>query len=487
MKKKNRTIVFFTIVVFITTILLTIGYSAFSDQLTITKPVAYIRADIKVRITGVISNNSSVTDLNYTENSISSKVSIPAGSSVTYSVTAKNFWNVLMAISNITPKIGNNTISDLKPSIDETNYEIICNEGETHNEDTCTKNIYKTFNLTLTNTGNTTITTNTDEYLDLAFTFTEFHTVTYNDEEIGTVLTGHTFTYTFTSNAPSTITVVSGTCNTPSIDNNILTIPNVTSDLVLTGTTSSGGGEGTQSNPYINTSETYDISNVQDGYTRFDEAPGQPLITATTETVNGQEVTTITSFKFTDTGTDGIVFGTNDNPALDTGVLAIDGKTFSIHIRFKTNLYNNQGKMVLSALQEISTNTYSGFTINIDDSSTSYLKISSYINKTYSGTILYPTQSQSINSRTDANSHTENEYELTITYNPNGGGQPLQAVFNGSTVKIKKNSMPTSLTDAKITIGGNGLNNTDDMNSLKIIELEICKGTFDANYKCTLS
>lgn len=91
MKKKNRTIVFFTIVVFITTILLTIGYSAFSDQLTITRPVVYIRADIKVRITGVISNNSSVTDLNYTENSISSKVSIPAGSSVTYSVTAKNF------------------------------------------------------------------------------------------------------------------------------------------------------------------------------------------------------------------------------------------------------------------------------------------------------------------------------------------------------------------------------------------------------------
>ena len=56
---------------FICILLLTIGYSAFSDQLTITNTVAVVRADINLRITGVTTSSSYVNSYNYTTKKVS--------------------------------------------------------------------------------------------------------------------------------------------------------------------------------------------------------------------------------------------------------------------------------------------------------------------------------------------------------------------------------------------------------------------------------
>jgi hypothetical protein len=194
---------------------LTIGYSAFSDQLTITNSVAVVRADINLRITDVTTSSSYVNSYNYTSESITGEINIPAGESITYSVSVRNLGNVPVALSDISFSNGNNSLSTLSTTVNNTNYIKICD-----NKNVCKTNAYKTFDITITNTGNTTINANN---FNVNFTFTPFYTVTYNDDVIGDVLTGETFTYEFTNNTPSSITVDSGTCGTPSINNNTLT------------------------------------------------------------------------------------------------------------------------------------------------------------------------------------------------------------------------------------------------------------------------
>ena len=304
--------------------------------------------------------------------------------------------------------------------------------------------------------------------------------------------------------------VDSGTSGTPQINNNVLTITNVTSDLVLS--SSSGSGSGTQQDPYIEPSQTYDISNVQDGYTVFTDVPGEPLINATVTTNNGVTTTTVNSFEFSDTGANGVSFGTNSNPKIDTGVIVLNSQNsvFSIHIVFKTtlnlqvnNTNINSGKFVLAALSEVSSGTYSGFSIWVLNSSTPTLNIGIYDSKTYSNGVLSATRNQVLTTSADATSGRENVYEVWLSYDQGTfGGQSFKyQCFNNSNnngtnncsstsqQSLQKKNIPTGLTNTTITIGGNGLNTNNDIGSMTILELEICKGQFvsvGSNYACNI-
>ena len=455
--------------------------------------VVKIRPEINTRISAVTTNSGSISNLDYNMNTITGSINLAANDSITFNTTVTTYSNVPTALSSIKVYNGaseiNNVAITTNPSTVSPNssYIKICETA--NNVEVCTIDASKAVAITITNNIGSTI---SSDNFKVNLTFTPFYTITYNNNVIGEVLQGGTFAYTV-DNTITSVTKDSGTGNLDTTSLPSISISNVQSDIVLTGTGGSSGS-GTSSDPYINSSQTYDPTNIQEGYTKFDEAPGEPIVTATTTTVNVVEVTKITSFNFTNTGTDGVIFGTNNNSTLDTGVIVFDSSRFSIHIKFKTNvsLTGNKGKFVLAVLEQVTSTTYSGFTINILNSSTPYLQVSGHNNKTYSGTTLNAGQSLKLNSSSDATSNTENTYEITLVYNPNAG-QPFTAQCTGtncyttSSQTMNKKNIPTTLNNATITIGGNGINNTNDIYSMSVLQLHICKGTFGTNYTCNES
>ena len=492
--KHTRVYALVVLFVLFMVMLLTVGYSAFLSEFAITNTVAHLRIRPNTRVSGVTTNSQYISNLDYSTNSLISSASIPSGGVVTYQVTITTYDNAPMALSNITVSNGANQINNVSvtPTVSGSSYIKICNTSGS-----CVLNASKIVEITLTN--NTGSVINTDS-LSVNLTFTQYYTVTYNSNLIGDVLNNGTFTYIFDSNTPTSVSIVSGTCGSPSITGATMTVPNVTSDIVLASTSSSSSaGDGTINNPYQSSSSTYDTSDVQTGYNIFEDAPGEPKVNAVVTTgSSGETITTINSFEFTDTGSSGVAIGTGTsaNPVMDTGVLAFnsDNSAFSIHIKFKANLTTNRGKYILAALSKTGTSTYSGFALYALDSSKPTLNISTYINKTYNGTILNPNINLVLTTDADATSNTENTYEVVLSYDSSYGGQSFKYRCIGGNCKstteqsAQKKNVPTGLTNAEITLGGNGLNTTNDAVDIKILELQICKGQFvdrsGGDYRC---
>ena len=224
-KQINNKLSIIAIIMLVVTLLLTISYAAFSDQFTITNIIAHVRVDKVVRINGVTTGSGSVSNLDYDSDSILNTVSIPAGESVTYSVTATNLGNVPVAVSNVSFTGGNGTVSNLTSNISPSSYEKICDTN-----DVCTNGVSKTFNITITNTSSSMISTN----LDVNLTFTEVYDISYEGSKIGEALAGSNFSKAFDSPAPAKLAKISGTCTSFDYSNNTLTVTNVESDLNFT-------------------------------------------------------------------------------------------------------------------------------------------------------------------------------------------------------------------------------------------------------------
>ena len=227
MNKNNLVskIILYTIIMFIVIILLTIGYSAFSDSLTISDSVTHVRVDKVVRINGVTSSSANASNLDYSSKDVYSTVYIPAGGSITYNVTVTNLGNVPVAITNVTTSSGNNTLSNVTANITSNNYVKVCDNGN------CTNGVSVSVPVTITNNGNAAI--DTDIKVDL--TFTEVYTITYENTQLGEVLAGSNYSYRFSNNgAPSRLNKVSGTCGSFTYNNRNLNITNIGSDIVFT-------------------------------------------------------------------------------------------------------------------------------------------------------------------------------------------------------------------------------------------------------------
>ena len=173
-KISNLTII--TSIIIMICLFLTVGYSAFSDQLTITDIVAHVRAFKLVRVNGVTTNSGYVSNLDYNSKSILNTVNIPAGESITYSVTATNLGNVPVAVSEVSFSNGNGTINDLTTTISPSNYIKICNDN---NE--CVNGVDKTFDITITNNGTSPV----SGELDVNLTFNEIYKIYYEGTELG--------------------------------------------------------------------------------------------------------------------------------------------------------------------------------------------------------------------------------------------------------------------------------------------------------------
>ena len=507
--------------IFFMIVFLSYGISAFSSTFNITGD-AVVRLSRDIRVTSIsvgnTTNGGAGSNLGYSVNKISATTTLPsANSTVTYTFTITNIGNVEMGILDITEtfKLNGSNTSNIKitniTGYDQNNASILCDNSD---PTLCKLGSISTISVTIGYDTNGYNVNDSHEYeIMLEFDFRESYTISYSGLTTSAglptrILAGQTKTITFTSTTgiPTSSSDISIVGATPSYTNPNLTISNPTGNVTITATLS-GGGSGTQADPYIDNSSTYDPTSVQDGYTVFTDAPGAPKVSATVTTQNGVTTTTINSFEFTDTGTNGVDFGTNGNPKVDTGVLVLDSQNsvFSIHIVFKTTLKLtvngnniNSGKFVLAALSEVSSNTYSGFSIWVLNSSTPTLNIGIYDRKTYSNGVLSATRNQVLTTSADANSGVENVYEVWLSYDQGTfGGQAFKyqcynnANNNGtnncsstSQQSLQKKNIPTGLTNTTISIGGNGLNNSNDIGEMTILELQICKGQFGSNYSC---
>ena len=221
---KDKSFVFIGIIIAVI-IFLTVGYSAYSDNMTVTDIIASIRADKVIRITSNATTSMGAYNVDYTQSSLLSTVSIPAGDSVSFNFEVTNLGTVPMAISDVKLVNNNNTVIN-NLTYNFNNYDLntkICNSNNV-----CTRNVAKVINITVTNNSSETIRND----LNVNFTFSEVHDVVYEGTTIGEVVDGRTFTHTFTSNIPESVSL-DGEYSDFSYENNTLTIQNVTSNIIV--------------------------------------------------------------------------------------------------------------------------------------------------------------------------------------------------------------------------------------------------------------
>ncbi len=220
-KSGSKKALYVTLLILIVTILFTVSYAAFSDDLTITNTVAKIRVDKVIRINGVTTQSGAVSNLDYSSASLLNTVYIPAGGTVTYEVVVTNLGNVPMAVSGVSFSSKTGNTNNLSSNISPSNYVKICDNN------VCTGGVSKTVSVTITNNGSETISTD----LDVNLAFSEVYKIEYDGMTLGETVAGENFSYTFTSNAPPRLAKESGTCDSFSYANGVLTVTNVGSDL----------------------------------------------------------------------------------------------------------------------------------------------------------------------------------------------------------------------------------------------------------------
>ena len=185
----------------------------------------------------------------------------------------------------------------------------------------------------------------------------------------------------------------------------------------------------------------------------------------------------VTSYSIDTTASGGLAVTPGNN--IDTGLVAFDGSTFTLHIVFKTTLSQNNGKFIVTAL-DLNNNYYNGFSLYVYNNN--YLRTGIYKDRTRSSQtgLITPNSYIGLNSSSITG---EKTFDVTITYDPRAVSNTYARINaslvngNSGSQSNSRNSsnVPTNLPNATITIGGNGINSSDDMNSLTIIEFEVTK------------
>ena len=233
MKNNLYKIIAFLVIVIVCT--LTLGYSAFGSEMSISNIVADVRIASDVRVTGVSmssSSNGTVNSIEYDVDSIFGNINLnDFNATVTLMVSITNFGNEEMGIWDITGLTDN-----LYKSINS--YELktkLCDSSGN-----CSLGSITNFYITIGYDSYDAITKNHDIKLD--FEFRKMHQVTYtgitNNGYPTSVIDGGNLTFTATRNIPPKIIVFDSNNNRMDYDlysylNNTFNFDNVTSDIVL--------------------------------------------------------------------------------------------------------------------------------------------------------------------------------------------------------------------------------------------------------------
>ena len=180
----------------------TVGYSAFQNNLIVSDIDAVVRLQVDVRVTGVsIVNSSGDAFSNYEDynvNSFNSGLVLPnSDSKVTYKVDVTNFGNVYMAISDIVGLPNN-----LKYSIQEGNYSLGEKICDNNNSSSCKLGAVKSLYITVEYGDNGYDSNNINYNIGLNFDFKRVFSITYKNITVNNypveVLEGSTLNITFT-------------------------------------------------------------------------------------------------------------------------------------------------------------------------------------------------------------------------------------------------------------------------------------------------
>ena len=102
----NKNIITFSIMILVIIIIISIGFSAFNSTVSTKNITAKIRPDIDVRITSFsvngTSNGGTASNVDYDVRSVLTNLYLPNNNStVTFTVSVKNYGNVEMGIPSI--------------------------------------------------------------------------------------------------------------------------------------------------------------------------------------------------------------------------------------------------------------------------------------------------------------------------------------------------------------------------------------------------
>ena len=237
LRNKNYKKLVFVFVLFVI-YSLSIGYSAFSSELSISNIAADIRIVSDVRVTSMVfssSTNGAITSYeNYDVNSVISNVTLPnSNSTITYKVGVTNFGNQEMGIFFITGLPSNLTYEITDYNL----HDKICDSTGS-----CSLGAIKNFYITIKYVDGGFNSSNINYDLKLDFDFRKMHQVTYtgitNNNYPTSVIDGGNLTFTVTTNIPPKI--IAFYSNNDRVDydsysftNNVFTYNNVTSDINL--------------------------------------------------------------------------------------------------------------------------------------------------------------------------------------------------------------------------------------------------------------
>ena len=164
--------------------------------------------------------------------------------------------------------------------------------------------------------------------------------------------------------------------------------------------------------------------------------------------------------------------------SLDTELIPFDGNAFTIHIVFKADLSQNNNKFIVGAMNKDG-NYYNGMSLFAFNNN--YFRTAIYKNRTRSSSTGLITANSYIG--LNASAMSGDTFDITITYDPKGYNNnyaELTASLVGGNSGSQHNSssssnIPTNLPDATITLGGNGIDLSDDVSLITIMSFEVIK------------
>ncbi len=232
---KNYKVICFSLIV-ICILFLSIGFSAFQNNLYIDDLNAIVRIDKDIRISGVeidSVNNAVSSYENFNVSNITSKVSLPNEDSyIIYNISIYNLGNVPMGIKSIS--INNDNLK--AEFIDYNLKDKICEN------DKCTLGIKKTIKLKVSYKDNKYDSNNTSQSFLVDFDFGTIFNVTYNNidniSQLPTnIIEGDTYQATIDSGNANLVVKMNDKVLTINTDytysNNVLNIPNVSGALTI--------------------------------------------------------------------------------------------------------------------------------------------------------------------------------------------------------------------------------------------------------------
>ena len=229
----------------------------------------------------------------------------------------------------------------------------------------------------------------------------------------------------------------------------------------------------------------YDANNNETGHeTSNTDTSGNKSTQITQKDSNGNDVNTGYIIDTTANENGGLAPTQN---GIDTGVIALDGHGFDIHMVFNFT-FGEQGnpyKTILSAIQNTSSNKYRGFVFknygqyqfaaysastesSFNNTGTLGYMIGNYLvvprtRQTYTLDISYrPTQG------------TSNGGTLTLSITPSSTGNGGTVVNTPATFTVTNQYIPNSLDNSNVIVGGCGISSYDAIN-MEILDFNVSK------------